>query len=271
VALKALVVDRPWIGKILDGEKDWEMRSRGTAVRGQVALIEKGTGTVVGLATVVDSLPALSIDQVQSHFARHRVPGAMVRRPGFKWFTPWVLADVRRLGTPVPYRHPLGAVTWVNLSPAEEAAVLQSATPAAPGPGPRPPAPRSSPTPADLSVARGVVSRIGDEAGLRVPGDASTRVRRHWSKLYIDVEWVEGPPARRRHRASGLRDAIGLLGIAASALCYAGAIIHFVLAVLVSGITLLGALKWIGAMFVAMLVAVVGGRGDDLEEIFGKR
>jgi hypothetical protein len=274
VALKGLVIDQPWIGKILNGEKTWEMRSRGTAVRGPVALIEKGTGTVVGLASIVDSLPALAPGQMQSHFARHRIPEAMVRQEGFRWFTPWVLADVRRLQTPVSYQHPRGAVTWVNLSPADEAAVLRAAGPphAAHGQSaPKPAVPSAWATPDERSLAARVVSQISDEARLNIPADASTRVRRQGSKLYIDVEWDDPLPLRRSPTPSGCRDLVGLFGVTVAALCFVGAMIHLPLAILFTGITIIGALKWVGAMFVAMLVALIGGRGNDLEEIFGKR
>lgn len=41
-----------------------------------------------------------------------------------KWTTAWYLADAQTLGKPVPYKHPMGAVTWVNLDPGVEAAIL---------------------------------------------------------------------------------------------------------------------------------------------------
>ncbi|MCL6729805.1 hypothetical protein [Sphingomonas hankyongi] len=268
MALKGLVIDRPWIGMILAGDKIWEVRSRGTAVRGRIALIEKGTGTVVGLATLADSLPALAPEQMQAHFAKHRIPPAKVAEPGFRWFTPWVLTDVRRLDRPVPYRHPSGAVTWVNLSAGDEAAILGSRRAGATST--TQPVPSANMVMPEHRVLAGrVVSQISDEAGLGIPAGASTRVRRDGSRLYIDVEWDDGLPAPRS--VSGWRDVMGLFGVAGSALCALGAMIHLPLAILFSGITIFGALKWVGAMLVAMLVAVIGGHGDELEKIFGKR
>jgi hypothetical protein len=128
VASKGLIIDQPWIGKILKGEKIWEMRSRSTNVRGEIALIAKGTGTIVGFARLVDSLSSLSADEMQVHFSKHRIPAKRVSEPGFRWFTPWVLADVRCMERPIPYQHPSGAVTWVNLDPTSKVAPASTAT-----------------------------------------------------------------------------------------------------------------------------------------------
>jgi hypothetical protein len=46
--------------------------------------------------------------------------------------------------------------------------------------------------------------------------------------------------------------------------------IHLPLAVLSQSFTILGALKWVPPMLGVMVVAVIGGHGDDLEEIFGR-
>jgi hypothetical protein len=45
--------------------------------------------------------------------------------------------------------------------------------------------------------------------------------------------------------------------------------IHLPLAVLFSGVTIIGALKWVPALFVSMGLAYAGGRGDDLHDLFG--
>jgi len=45
--IKGLIIDTPHIDNILSGQKTWEMRSTQTKQRGLVALIRKGSGTVV--------------------------------------------------------------------------------------------------------------------------------------------------------------------------------------------------------------------------------
>jgi hypothetical protein len=42
------------------------------------------------------------------------------------WLTPWVLVDAKRLAAPVPYSHPSGAVTWVDLETSVGTAVAQA-------------------------------------------------------------------------------------------------------------------------------------------------
>lgn len=109
-----LIIDEPWISKILAGEKTWEMRSENTKKREQIGLIAKGSGKVVGVATLIDSLGPLSEEALASNQDLHRVPLELLG----KWRCAWVLSDVRRLRTPVPYAHPPGAVKFVNLDSA---------------------------------------------------------------------------------------------------------------------------------------------------------
>ncbi|KQS63850.1 hypothetical protein ASG39_14695 [Rhizobium sp. Leaf371] len=113
---KALVIADPWISLILSGQKDWEMRSTSASHRGWFGLIWKGLGAVYGVARLVDVKPPQSPEQMIETVERHRIPEEMIRSGKVAaWNTPWVLADVRRLTTPVRYRHKNGAVTWVNL------------------------------------------------------------------------------------------------------------------------------------------------------------
>lgn len=127
--MKALVIDEPWIGLILKGKKTWEMRKRVCKMRGPIALIRKGSGQVVGVAEVTDCRPPLmTFEAYAAAEARHRVPPERQER-GFAegWRTPWVLANARPLNKPVPYKHPLGAVIWVNLEPGTAAKVKAQA------------------------------------------------------------------------------------------------------------------------------------------------
>ena len=43
--MKALIVDEPWITAILKGDKTWEMRKKNCNIRGQIALIRKGSAS----------------------------------------------------------------------------------------------------------------------------------------------------------------------------------------------------------------------------------
>lgn len=125
--MKGLVIRQPWIGMILNGEKTWEMRSQPCRHRGPVALIEKGSGTVVGLAKIVNDLPPLSELEMHEHSTKHRIPKGQIEdavRAG--WIRPWVISDVAKLQQAVPYRHTSGG-SWVNLTREEEAAVLSRA------------------------------------------------------------------------------------------------------------------------------------------------
>ena len=115
---RGLIIAAPWIDHILDGRKDWEMRSQATSVRGWFGLIRKGSGAVVGLARLVDCGEALDQAEMIENFDHHRIPIDMIRRGEVaKWVVPWKLADITPLAHSVPYEHRAGAVTWVTLSP----------------------------------------------------------------------------------------------------------------------------------------------------------
>jgi hypothetical protein len=122
--MKGLIIDEPWISKILDGIKTWEMRSTRTSQRGQFALIRKGSGAVVGVANINGTTGPLSLHDLRANMDRHRVPVIEFESGrAMKWTTAWLLSGAQALPRPVPYRHPLGAVTWVNLDPGVEALV----------------------------------------------------------------------------------------------------------------------------------------------------
>jgi len=109
---KGLIVRQPWIDLILDRMKPWEIRGSNTSVRGRIWLIQSGTKHIVGQASLVDSFPLTQLKfEMNRHF--HRVPETFpIRYP--RMFA-WVLQDARRFDAPIPYRHPPGAVIWVNL------------------------------------------------------------------------------------------------------------------------------------------------------------
>jgi len=116
--VRGLIIREPWIGKILDGMKMWEIRSTSTKIRGPIALIRGGSGLVVGTARVTDSIGPLSLDELTAHEDKHAVPrGALegfLKKYKGRAFA-WVLEGVRRLDAPVAYDHPSGAVIWVTL------------------------------------------------------------------------------------------------------------------------------------------------------------
>ncbi|MBR1216410.1 DUF4357 domain-containing protein [Bradyrhizobium sp. U87765 SZCCT0131] len=122
--MRGLVIREPWIGKILAGTKTWEMRSRVTLVRGAVALIRQGSGLVVGTASLIECLPALTKDNYLDHADRHQIPGEMLDEViGNGWVHPWVLSDAHPLASPIPYQHKSGAVTFVSLDEAVATAI----------------------------------------------------------------------------------------------------------------------------------------------------
>ena len=112
---KALIIDEPWISKILNGEKCWEMRSTNCKLRGEFGLIRKGSGQVVGIANLTGVSGPYEDAELGANIEKHHVRAEIYRSPEYKWRMAWHLGAVRALPEPVPYIHKNGAVTWVDL------------------------------------------------------------------------------------------------------------------------------------------------------------
>ena len=115
--MKGLVIKQPWIEKILAGKKTWELRGSRTQHRGQFALIESGTGTIVGVAELVEVHGPLTRAELLRSGSKHRVPASQIRNGlSYKSTFAWEFSRCLPLAKPVPYTHPQGAVIWVNLA-----------------------------------------------------------------------------------------------------------------------------------------------------------
>lgn len=126
--IKGLVIDTPYIDQIIFGDKTWEMRSTATKQRGWIALIRKGSGTVVGVAELVDSIGPFTNEQMIANQSKHKLTAHQLSNPSIgKWNHGWVLMNARALREPLPYQHNKGAVIWVKLSSGTIQAVRTSA------------------------------------------------------------------------------------------------------------------------------------------------
>jgi hypothetical protein len=114
--MKGLLIKEPWIDKILNGKKCWEIRGSNTKIRGTIALIRSGSGTIVGTAELIDVIGPLSRNKLKRSESFHAIPPSHFKSglPYPKTFA-WSLANIRKFKSPIPYKHPKGAVIWINL------------------------------------------------------------------------------------------------------------------------------------------------------------
>jgi hypothetical protein len=127
--MTALANDEPWITAILNGDKTWEMRKKNCNIRGRIAPVRKGSGHVVGTADVVGCRPPLATRADYAAAERqHKIPPARQEQAFTDgWRTSWVLANAGALKKAARYKHPFGAVVWVNLEPEVAAQALAQA------------------------------------------------------------------------------------------------------------------------------------------------
>ena len=127
--MKALIIREPWIGKILAGEKTWELRGSETTIRGLIGLIQSGTGTVVGTCEIESVVGPLSLNQLKRNTRKHAVPARSFDQGSrYKNTYAWVIKSARPLPRSVKYVHPQGAVIWVNLPSVVTRKIQQAAT-----------------------------------------------------------------------------------------------------------------------------------------------
>lgn len=112
--LDGLIIKKPWIDKILSGEKTWELRGSATHKRGQIALIESGSGLVVGEVKLVNCLGPLTQNQFESNVKKHCSSHSFLEI-SYKKVYAWVFEKPFRYKEPKPYKHPPGAIIWVKL------------------------------------------------------------------------------------------------------------------------------------------------------------
>lgn len=111
---KALIIKRNWLDLILFGQKTFEIRSSNTNIRGNIALIESGSGFIVGRCNIIDSfeLDKSNIKEIllKSCIENEKIIYSMYKRPFV-----WIIDDAFRYNTPIEYKHPKGAVIWVDI------------------------------------------------------------------------------------------------------------------------------------------------------------
>ncbi len=111
---RGLLIMKEPLDKILAGTKTWEIRNTAVNIRGPIALIESGSGHVVGVCELVASVGPLSAAEFRRNHRRHGNPPDVTRGYGTRTHA-WVVQNARRLPKPVPYEHPSGAIKWVKL------------------------------------------------------------------------------------------------------------------------------------------------------------
>ena len=110
--MKALIIKQPWIDYILEGKKTWEIRGCKTNIRGQIELIQSGSGLVVGSCKIV-GCKEITLEEYSNNKDKHKITN--IETLPYKRTYTWIIADAKRYETPRKYKHPQGAIIWVKL------------------------------------------------------------------------------------------------------------------------------------------------------------
>ena len=110
--MKGLIIKKPWVDYILKGDKIWEIRGSKTKVRGKIELIQSGSGLVVGCCEIIDCFQ-LSLEEYKQNVNNHCVTNT--DKLPYNQTYAWVIKNPTRYEQPRRYKHPNGAIIWVNL------------------------------------------------------------------------------------------------------------------------------------------------------------
>jgi len=124
VPQRGLLIRDPYLSDILQGQKHWELRSFATRIRGPIGLIKSTTGRVFGECVLRECIGPLDIEvllhssEIGPHDSREIQESGKLpykNEAGESSTYAWVFEDVQAYPEPIPYRHPSGAVTFVDL------------------------------------------------------------------------------------------------------------------------------------------------------------
>jgi hypothetical protein len=123
---RALLIREPFISLILTSRKRWELRGTPTKIRGRIGLVKSGSGLIFGECKIVrcdgpiDYLELLKSSdlscQEKEALRRDGRPPYLQKGGSTSRTYAWVLSEPRVYREPIPYRHPSGAITFVDLT-----------------------------------------------------------------------------------------------------------------------------------------------------------
>lgn len=114
---RGIIIKKEWLDLIFEGKKTWEIRGRHTNIREVVALIESGSGEIKGYARLKNCY-RLDEEKLKASYDKHQIGDLSIVK--YEKVYAYEFDMVHKLNTPKPYKHPKGAIIWVNL---ENAAV----------------------------------------------------------------------------------------------------------------------------------------------------
>ena len=108
----ALLIKPPWATMVVRGHKTIELRtSRTHKIGHEIYIAKAGSKTLIGKVTIVKCFP-LTPELFHSLSDQHKAGDIY---PGKKIYG-WSLSNPIKFDEPIPYTHPQGAQTWVNIN-----------------------------------------------------------------------------------------------------------------------------------------------------------
>lgn len=111
---KALIIKKEWLDLILTGKKIFEVRGSNTNIRGKIGLIESGSGLIIGECDLVNSI-VIDNNNIEYVLDKSCINNSEIINNMYKHPHAWELNNSIRYNQPLKYKHPKGAIIWIDL------------------------------------------------------------------------------------------------------------------------------------------------------------
>lgn len=115
MSIPVLTVKQPWIDKLLDGSKIYEIRSSNTKkTNTMIYLAQSGTSYLVGSIIIKEVIGPITEERFVEDRPFHCATGTTLP---YKKTYYWVMEHPVRFPTPIFFKRPQGAIIWTKYEP----------------------------------------------------------------------------------------------------------------------------------------------------------
>lgn len=114
---RGLIIKENFLDLIFACRKTWEIRGADTHVHGPIAMIQSGSGCIVGTCELIGTKGPLMLNEYKNNYRKIGIAKKDdIKKLPYNRTYAWIMAKAKRLKRPLPYKHPQGAVIWVKLA-----------------------------------------------------------------------------------------------------------------------------------------------------------
>jgi len=111
---RALIIHGEYVDMILNGKKNGKCEASAQISGGKIGLIRSGSGEICGTVELVDCKGPLTLKAYKANARKAGMKASDISRSYLPAYA-WVLKNPKKFRKPIKYKHPSGAISWVNV------------------------------------------------------------------------------------------------------------------------------------------------------------